>query len=326
MSPRFVLFVLVYTALTLPAWGQPARYKTTVQPLPSEDIAQPCQYELTIPEGLRSIRAVWVIFDRGRELAALYRDTEVLAFARRENLALLLPRHCRSKGYEDMNVEPAKGIGRALLTALEQFGRTTGHAELATGKLILLSFSGGGSLVARMAGYAPERVLAVIPYAPGHFEPLGMDTIELPKTALAIPQLIIANGGDKICGTDRPYQYFRKHYEQGAPWAFVIQNNIPHCCMGNAQPLILTWLAAVLKLKRHTIAPQTGWQAFFQPVDTEVRDEWKQKTWNMREATVQSFKRNQPAELLPAGWLPTKQVADAWLKFAQAPHRIISQP
>lgn len=325
MKLRHALFMLAYTLATS-AWAQSTRYETIVQPLPNEDLAQPCKYELTIPDGVRSIRAVWVIFDRGRELAALYRDAEVLAFARRHELALLLPRHCRSKGYEDMNVEPSKGIGRGLLTALEQLAQTTGHAELTTSKLILLSFSGGGSLVARMAGYAPERVLAVIPYAPGHFEPLGMNTIELPKIALAIPQLIIANGGDKICGTDRPYQYFRKHYEQGAPWTFVIQNDIPHCCLGNAQPLILTWLEAVLQAKRQTSAPQTGWQAFFQPEETDVRDEWKQKTWNMRQTTVQSVKRKRPAELLPAGWLPTKPVADAWRKFANAPHRVISQP
>jgi hypothetical protein len=51
--------------------------------------------------------------------------------------------------------------------------------------VILLSFSGGGSLVARMVGYAPDRVIAAIPYAPGNVEPFGISAVELPTEALA---------------------------------------------------------------------------------------------------------------------------------------------
>jgi dienelactone hydrolase len=221
-----------------------------------------------------------------------------------------------------------------LLTALNQLAQTTGHAELASSKLILLSFSGGGSLVARMAGYAPDRVAAVIPYAPGHFEPLGINTVELPEEALQIPQLIIANGGDKVCGTDRPYRYFRKYRDRGAPWVFVIQNDIPHCCVDNAKRLILSWLDAVLKLKRlpasgnspREFTRRNGWRVFFKAEETNVKDEWRQKTWNMRNARIQPAKQASPPDLLPAGWLPAKSVAEAWLEFANKPHSVISQP
>src|SRR5712692_3839502 len=36
------------------------------------------------------------------------------------------------------------------------------HPELAGSKLILFSFSGGGSMVARMVAYAPDRILVYI--------------------------------------------------------------------------------------------------------------------------------------------------------------------
>ena len=90
-----------------------------------------------------------------------------------------------------MNVDPSKGIGRALLTALRQLAQSSGHGELGSAKIIILGFSGTGSLVGRLAEFAPDRVLAVIPTAPGHFDPLGVDTINLSIKTLAIPQLIL---------------------------------------------------------------------------------------------------------------------------------------
>jgi hypothetical protein len=100
----------------------------------------------------------------------------------------MLACHCPSKNYRDMNVSLSSGIGGAMFTALEQFAKTTSHPELAASKAILLGFSEGGSLVARMVGYAPDRLIAAIPYAPGNGEPLGINTVELPAEALTIPQ------------------------------------------------------------------------------------------------------------------------------------------
>ena len=144
-----------------------------------------------------------------------------------------------------MNMDPAKGIGRALLAALSQFAELSGHGELASAKLILLGFSGTGSLVGRFAGYAPDRVMAVVATHPGH-NPLGLETIDLSPKAAAIPQFILAGSTDRITGTERPYAYFRKYFDRGAPWTFVVQNKTPHCCVINAKALVLTWLDAVV--------------------------------------------------------------------------------
>jgi dienelactone hydrolase len=333
-SLPLVLLAVWLVWITSIAAAQTARYETSVKPAQDEDLTGDCRYELTIPNPTRPIRAVWVIFERGRELTTLYRDAEVVAFAQRLQLALMLPRHCRSKSSEDMNVEPSKGIGRAMFTALEQFAQATNHPELASSKVILLSFSGGGSLVARLVGYAPHRVVAAIPYAPGHFEPLGIDTVKLPAEALAIPQLIIANGGDKVCGTQRPYQYFQRYYERGAPWTFIVQNNIPHCCIGNAKKLILTWLEAVIKLRRptarskplHPVSRRSGWTALFKAESTATKDEWGVQTWNMVDVNIQPLSRVRRAPLMTAGWLPTREAAHAWLSFVKATHSVISQP
>jgi hypothetical protein len=208
---------LLLTLLLGSAQAESSRYLTTVTPLPNEDIAQPCRYELMIADPDQRVRAVWVVFERGRDLLKIYNHLEVSRFVSQNRLALIMPFHCFEKpGQEndqpgnDMDMEPQKGLGRALFTTLDQFAQTSGHPELASSKLIFLGFSGTGSLVARMVGFAPDRVVASISTAPGHWEPIGINTVELPPNALVVPQLIIANSEDKVCGTHRPYQYFQK--------------------------------------------------------------------------------------------------------------------
>src|SRR5205807_674267 len=141
------------------AAAQGVVFQTSFAPKPEENIATDCRYEVTIPNPSRSVRAVWVIFDRGRDMLRYYTDPDVQAFAFHNDLALLFPFHCWSKTYEDMDVEPSSGIGRALFAALSQLAQSSGHQELASAKVILLGFSGAGSLVARLTGYAPERLL-----------------------------------------------------------------------------------------------------------------------------------------------------------------------
>src|SRR5579862_5300926 len=49
-----------------------ARYNTTVAPNRDEDIAQPCDYELVIPNRSQPIRAVFVVYERGSDMMRIY--------------------------------------------------------------------------------------------------------------------------------------------------------------------------------------------------------------------------------------------------------------
>ena len=100
-----------------------------------------------------------------------------------------------------------------------------------------------------------------------------MDAIALPAQAIHSPQLIIANGADNINSTERLYGYFRKYYQRGAPWTFVVQNRVPHCCLQNAQTLILEWLHAVLgsQARKGT----GGHHGYLRIEFSKVVDEWK---------------------------------------------------
>jgi hypothetical protein len=317
-------------------------FQMTVAPQPDEDLSDACKYELTLPNPSRGVQGVWVIFERSRDTLRYYQDTDVRAFARLHDLALLFPFHCRSKSETggDMNVDPSRGIGRALFTALTQLGQSSNHHELGSAKLILLGFSGTGSLVGRMAGFAPNRILAVVSTNPGHFDPLGVDTIRLSRAAVAIPQLILAGSSDQVSGTERPYGYFRRHFDRGAPWTFVVQNKVPHCCIMNAKDLILQWLDAVV-VQGATRA--TGSYGFIETGPSEaidcpdqrppIRPSWCRSTtdgwgghnWSVITATVARRPNSRPG-MMPSGWLPTERFARQWVSFVTQPEHPVTLP
>jgi hypothetical protein len=117
--------------LTQPVTAAPGVvFQTSVAPRPDEDLAVACRYEITLTDPSRTVKGVWVIFDRGRDMLRYYGDPDVQAFAQLHDWALLLPFHCAAKSYSDMNMDPAKGIGRALFAALTQLAqliRSTFH-------------------------------------------------------------------------------------------------------------------------------------------------------------------------------------------------------
>lgn len=317
-------------------------FQTSVTPQPNEDLADACRYEMTLTDSSRQVQGVWVIFERSEDMRRYYEDADVRAFARRHGLALLYPFHCRSKSETggDMNVVPSMGIGRALFAALDDFVKISGRGELAKAKLILLGFSGTGSLVGRLAEFAPDRVLAVIPTAPSQYDPLGVDTINLSQRAAAIPHLILVGGADAVSGTQRPYAYFRKYFDRDAPWTFVVQNQAPHCCIMNAKALILEWLDAVVAQES---THDVGLYGFIETKPSEATDcpgqsapvrrtwcrsttdIWGGQNWSVNAATVER-RPNSPEGMMPSGWLPTDAFAALWLSFVRRSEYPITMP
>ena len=334
--------VLFFGQLAIAAPG--VVFQTSVAPQPEEDLASSCRYEITLIDPSRTIRGVWVIFDRGRDMLRYYGDPDVQAFAQRNDLALMLPFHCAAKSVimaGDINTDPAKGLGRALFAALAQFAEASRHPELASTKVILLGFSGTGALVGRFPEYAPDRVLAVIASDPGHGETFGVDTINLSKKAAAVPQLILVGSDDAVSGTERPYAYFRKYFDQGAPWTFVVQNGTPHCCIINAKALLLEWLNAVVIQRRTRSTGSYGFIATERSKATEcpapippanpiwcrgASDSWGGTNWLATAAKVERG-ATPLKEMRPAGWLPSRRFAQLWLSFVTTSnHPITSLP
>jgi hypothetical protein len=317
---RSALLATYLVLLTLPVAAITEQYRTYVAPTSAETMGVPCEYELTLRDAAQPVKGVFVVVERGWQVGNLYFDPQVIAFAERHDLALVLARHCHSKTDKDMDIIPEHGIGRALLQSLNQFAQQAHHPELADSKLILFSFSGGGDMVARMVAYAPTRILAAIEYAPGSFDPNGIDTVALPEAALSVPQFIIANGADERCGTQHPYTYFEKYHDR-APFTFLIQNRVPHCCVMNVTPIALLWLEDVVDRKSTSasklppIDSKEAWQGLIQLEDSGIRDDWKQPVRNVTDAWIKPYGSAAPTGAQDAGWLPSKHFAEAWLAF-----------
>jgi hypothetical protein len=243
--------------------GKP-RIAASVASQPGEDLAAACRYELTLTNASRRVQGVWVIFERSRDMLLYYQDAEVRAFARRHDLALLFPFHCRSISETggDMNVDPAKGLGRALFAAFTQLAEILTHPELA------------------------------------------------------------------------------RHFDQGAPWTFVVQNKAPHCCIMNAKALILEWLDAVV-VQRVTRASGSYGFIRTQPSDAvdcpdqsdpvrrswcrSPKDTWGGGNWSVTTAAVERSP-NAPTGMMPAGWLPTVAFAKQWVAFVTQPEHPVTLP
>lgn len=306
----------------------PIHVETSVRPLEGEDIGSDCHYSLTIPRGQARVSAVWVIFDRGHDVHDLYGDTEVLAFARRLGLALLLHGHCPGRlpsDHGDMDMVPSKGLGPALMRALRQLAAVTAHPELSSANLVLLGFSGAGPLSARLVALYPGRVIAAILSSPGHYPPDGVDTVDLPADAQEVPELIIAGGADNVSGTELPYEYFRRYRRRGSPWTFLLQNRSPHCCTANARPLMLAWLEAVIARRGpltaggalRTVERRDDWLGRIAPETAEIRDSFGRATFNTRTAWIGPAADAGGADEAARSWLPGPFVAELWASFTR---------
>jgi dienelactone hydrolase len=328
VSVKALAFLLLL--LTGSASAQLQRYKTVDPPQPGENIDQPCRYEASFPAGNKPVEAAWVTYDRGADISEFYSNADVLSFAVKNDLAMVLARQCpatRTSEKGEMDMYPEHGLGRSLFTALGSLGAESGHPELANAKLIILGFSGTGAYFGHFVAYAPTRVLAAILTNPGQTDPDNIDKIKLDAAGVAVPELIIAGGRDSVGGVVKPYAFYDHHRSEGAPWVYLVQNNIPHCCINNTRPFMLKWLQSVIDQRRpdaqRPLLPmnlKSGWYGSIQPCSTPYKDHWGLPLWNVCEAHIERAGKALPSGELPSGYFSTESLARAWLKYIKLPN------
>jgi dienelactone hydrolase len=328
VSVKALAFLLLL--LTGSASAQLQRYKTVDPPQPGEYIDQPCRYEASFPAGNKPVEAAWVTYDRGADISEFYSNADVLSFAVKNDLAMVLARQCpatRTSEKGEMDMYPEHGLGRSLFTALGSLGAESGHPELANAKLIILGFSGTGAYFGHFVAYAPTRVLAAILTNPGQTDPDNIDKIKLDAAGVAVPELIIAGGRDSVGGVVKPYAFYDHHRSEGAPWVYLVQNNIPHCCINNTRPFMLKWLQSVIDQRRpdaqRPLLPmnlKSGWYGSIQPCSTPYKDHWGLPLWNVCEAHIERAGKALPSGELPSGYFSTESLARAWLKYIKLPN------
>jgi hypothetical protein len=307
------------------AMAQLPEYKATIAPRAGENVAQPCDYRALFPAGDRKVRAAWVTYDRGPDITSFYSDPEVMAFAKRNDLAMVLAIQCPAKHASEqgeMDMYPEHGLGRSLFSALTKIGMESHHAELGNAKLIVLGFSGTGAYFGHFVAFAPSRVLAAILTNPGTDDPNNVDKIRLDERGVAVPELIVVGGIDTISGTVKPYAFYKQYRPKGSPWVYLVQNNIPHCCINNTKSFILHWLQEVIEVRQpdseQPLTPMnasTGWYGSIRPCQNVYKDHWGLPLWNVCDAHIVRTARGLPSGEMPAGFFLTESLAREWLAY-----------
>ena len=309
--------------------AQLQEFNATIPPRAGENVAQPCEYYATFPAGTAEVKAAWIIYDRGPDITRFYSDSDVLGFAKRNDLAMVLASQCPAKHWDEkgeMDLYPEHGLGRSLFTALGTIGKESGHPELSQARLIVLGFSGTGAYFGHFVTFAPDRVLAAILTNPGTNEPNNLNRIRLDKKAAAVPELIVVGGIDTISGTSKPYEFF-KHLGGESASVYVVQNMIPHCCINNTKPFMLHWLDEVIHLRQPdpkkpllSMNINHGWFGSFKPCKAVYKDHWGLPLWNVCDAHIAEDGNKLPSDEMPAGFFPSESLAREWLMYIKQPN------
>ncbi len=301
---------------------------TSVAPLPGEDLAGPCVYDLSILDPTVPVRGVLVIFDRA-DSNQLVANAQVQRVAASMNFALLLPHQCYAASFGDLQMNAAKGPARALTAALNQLAIQTAHPELIYAPLMLYGFSSAGVLAATMANAMPSRVLGVMIYA-GASPQLQLNEVTPAQATLSIPYLVLSSDADIAAGTSRDQQFFRSGWTAGAPWSWAVQHNVTHCCTASTLPIILPWIAAVENQRltsTGTVAPVSnaaGQVNLYTCTPSGLWDVTGYQNCEFTFAALSGASGAQPNATAvsgasgSAGWLPDQASAAAWLAWVTA--------
>jgi hypothetical protein len=135
-----------------------------IVPPGEKDRFQHMEFSCWIPDASKPVKAV-IIHQHGCTSASpdkhppITSDWHWRALARKHDAALLVPMYQVSGNCSDWN-DPESGSERALFTALDDFARRSGRAEMKDAPWVLWGHSGGSSWSAQMIVRHPKRVLA----------------------------------------------------------------------------------------------------------------------------------------------------------------------
>jgi pimeloyl-ACP methyl ester carboxylesterase len=137
----------------------------------------------------------------------------------------------------------AKGSGKALLSALDQFAGENKHPEVAKAPLLLWGHSAGGQFNYNFACWKPERTIAFIVNEGGFF----YDTVASPQTR-ATPAIIFAGEKDTPERVQNLTKLFNTGRARGALWAFCMEKGLGHA-VGRSKEVSQQFFRAVVPMR-----------------------------------------------------------------------------
>lgn len=316
-----LLSALAVLCLASPALRGAGTYVSVEYPasaMPGE-LVYGVTYTLWLPPGVKRVRGV-IVHQHGcgegacKGGATAAYDLHWQALAQKWDCALLGPSYHQPEGKDcRLWCDPRNGSETTFLQALEDLAKKAGHPEVAAAPWCLWGHSGGGFWASLMQTRHPERIVAIwfrsgTAYAT--WEKGDIPKPEMPQAMYGIPMM--CNPGAKENGDKRfngawtgSMAMFSAYRAQGAPIGFAPDPRTSHQC-GDSRYLAIPFFDACLALR----LPEQG--NALKPVDTAAG--WLAPLLGETAVPAADYKAGPAAE---AGWLPGKQVAQAWSQYVK---------
>jgi pimeloyl-ACP methyl ester carboxylesterase len=137
----------------------------------------------------------------------------------------------------------ARGSGKTLVKALEEFAKAESHPEIAKAPLLLWGHSAGGQFNYNFACWEPDRTIALIVNEGGFF----YDTVASPQTR-ATPAIIFAGEKDTPERVQNLTKLFDTGRTRGALWAFCMEKGLGHA-VGRSKEVAQQFFRAVVPMR-----------------------------------------------------------------------------
>ena len=277
-SPKLILSVILLAMTTLPTEALEDGLLLDLVILPSDgERFENAEFSCWLPDPDQPVKAV-IIHQHGCTSASpdkhppITDDWHWRALARKHDCALLVPMYQVAGDCSDWN-DPGSGSERALFTALEDFSKRSGRAEMKDAPWVLWGHSGGSSWSAQMIVRHPQRVLAAS-FRGGCHKQFGVPEFRAKFGPIArdIPLLFVWGKRESVpeskhhVSLEPMNTMFRELRERGGKVCRVIDPLSEHGC-DNSRFMSINFFDAVLSGKANA-QPSTDATVSWQPNDS----------------------------------------------------------
>ncbi|WP_269522686.1 hypothetical protein [Coraliomargarita parva] len=263
-------------------------------------------FDLWVPSDTKVVRGVVAISSHGSG-KALFERSDLRQMARELDLALFR--------FVGNPVQRGFWPRSLLFDMLEDFGKKSGHPELANAPLFLYGHSNGTGFSALFTSAASERVWAWVSMRPG-----STYQVFQPRAA-QVPGLVIFGEDDQFFARPSVKENLsiiplvRKEYD--AVWNFAVEAHTGHGPGENTWPLVLSFLRNSFEARVPSGADPRSGPVALNPLDVEAGyrgEAWSEEVGGYQDleiAPANDFKGDAAA----ASWLLNADYANDWHQF-----------
>lgn len=281
----------------------------------TEPLVASSNYQLWIPEGVTSIRTLFVINQRAAGKRLFHRDEEWRGMAAETESAMLF---CE---FEAHSVND-NGYGESILRACDQFADELNRPELRHAPFVLWGHSMGGRVAQDFARFCPSRVLAF--HIALRSNPSEEEFMKEEPEVQRIPALYLM--GDRDRKPQDIWMHFCRARSAGAPRAWIWLPGQEHWPRGmdfdqdetseedwrawTAHEVVIPWTEAMIQWRMPEDAnPRKG------PIELREIPVWQGWLADIESGMIAPFEEF-PGSAAEASWFPDKEVANAWVQFS----------